>query len=109
MTSPSPSSPPLQRVRIYQLLPRLFGNVNETRQPNGTLAENGCGRFSDLNEAALEAISAMGFTHLWLTGVLRPDPCQPQCKLSQGQTVGVCWAASWYQADRSQGPDHRAA
>ena len=25
------------RMRIYQLLPRLFGNMNETRQPNGTL------------------------------------------------------------------------
>ena len=60
-----------QRVRIYQLLPRLFGNVNETRKPNGTLAENGTGKFADINEAALASLRAMGFTHLWLTGVLR--------------------------------------
>ena len=60
-----------QRVRIYQLLPRLFGNVNETRKPNGTLAENGTGKFADLNDAALVSLKAMGFTHLWLTGVLR--------------------------------------
>ncbi len=63
--------PALQRIRIYQLLPRLFGNVNETRKPRGTLAENGVGRFADINDAALGALRAMGFTHLWLTGVLR--------------------------------------
>ncbi len=71
MSSPPPSNPPLPRVRIYQLLPRLFGNLNETRRLNGTLEENGCGRFSDLNDTALAALRSMGFTHLWLTGVLR--------------------------------------
>ena len=63
--------PTTQRVRIYQLLPRLFGNGNETRKPNGTLAENGVGKFADINDAALASLRAMGFTHLWLTGVLR--------------------------------------
>jgi glycosidase len=58
-------------VRIYQLLPRLFGNINETRRVNGSLVENGCGRFADINDAALAALRAMGFTHLWLTGILR--------------------------------------
>lgn len=59
------------RPRIYQLLPRLFGNTNETRKLNGTLAENGCGKFADIDETALRAIAAMSFTHVWLTGVLR--------------------------------------
>lgn len=59
------------RVRIYQLFVRLFGNSNETRKQNGTLAENGSGKFADINDAALEAIAAMGFTHIWLTGVLQ--------------------------------------
>ena len=63
--------PSTSRIRIYQLLPRLFGNVNGTRKPNGTLAENGVGKFADINDAALGALRAMGFTHLWLTGVLR--------------------------------------
>ena len=58
------------RVRIYQLLPRLFGNINETRKPNGTIQENGVGKFADLNEKALRALRGMGFTHLWLTGIL---------------------------------------
>ncbi len=69
MSASLPASP--ERVRIYQLLPRLFSNTNETRQLNGTLAVNGVGKFSDINDAALGSIKAMGFTHVWLTGVLR--------------------------------------
>lgn len=65
------TSPEEPRVRIYQMLPRLFGNTNETRKPNGTLAENGSGKFSDLNETALAALKDAGYTHLWLTGVIQ--------------------------------------
>jgi len=61
----------MERVRIYQLFVRLFGNTNETRKPNGTLAENGTGKFDDINEIALTSLKDMGFTHLWLTGVLQ--------------------------------------
>ncbi|HWM26226.1 MAG TPA: alpha-amylase family glycosyl hydrolase [Chthoniobacterales bacterium] len=60
-----------ERIRIYQLFVRLFGNTNETRKQNGTLAENGAGRFADINGAALGSIRQMGFTHVWLTGVLQ--------------------------------------
>ena len=70
MTSPSPASP-RERIRIYQLLPRLFSNTNETRRCNGTLAENGVGKFADINDAALASLRTRGFTHLWLTGVFR--------------------------------------
>jgi glycosidase len=59
------------RVRIYQLFVRLFGNTNETRKRNGTLPENGVGKFADINDAALGSIREMGFTHLWLTGILQ--------------------------------------
>lgn len=59
------------RLRIYQLFVRLFGNTNETRKQNGTLAENGVGKFNDINNAALKSLREMGFTHLWLTGVLQ--------------------------------------
>lgn len=65
------TSPAAPKVRIYQLLPRLFGNTNETRLPGGTLAENGSGKFSDLHEASLAGLRSMGFTHLWLTGVMQ--------------------------------------
>jgi glycosidase len=67
MMTPQPAS----RVRIYQLLPRLFGNTNETRRLNGTLAENGVGKFADINDAVITSLREMGFTHLWLTGVHR--------------------------------------
>ncbi len=59
------------KTRIYQYLPRLFGNTNETRKPNGFLEENGVGKFEDMNEAALQSLKDMGFTHIWPTGVLQ--------------------------------------
>ena len=68
--SNSPAAETAARPVIYQLLPRLFGNTNETRKTNGTLAENGCGKFSDIDAPALGSLAGMGFTHLWLTGVL---------------------------------------
>ncbi len=58
------------RPVIYQLLVRLFGNTNETRKKHGSLKENGCGKFSDIDEAALDSLKQMGFNYLWLTGVL---------------------------------------
>jgi len=69
------ASGPFERVggrpRIYQMLPRLFGNENDTRKVNGTLAENGSGKFSDLSADVLEGLREHGFSHLWLTGVLQ--------------------------------------
>jgi glycosidase len=58
------------RPVIYQLLVRTFGNTNETRKVHGTMAENGCGKFADITPVALESLRDMGFTHLWLTGIL---------------------------------------
>lgn len=58
------------RPRIYQLMVRHFGNTNPTRKPGGTLEENGCGTFADITPAALESLRELGFTHVWLTGVL---------------------------------------
>lgn len=63
------SSAPARPV-IYQLMVRTFGNTNEARVFNGDIHQNGCGKFADIHAAALESIRAMGFTHLWLTGVL---------------------------------------
>ena len=68
--SPTQQAIAAPRPVIYQLMVRTFGNTNETRKPHGTLAENGCGKFHDINAAALDSLKAMGFTHLWLTGVL---------------------------------------
>ena len=55
---------------IYQLFPRLFGNKQTDFRVNGSKTENGCGTFNDIDETALEAIKDLGFTHIWLTGIL---------------------------------------
>ena len=57
-------------MNIYQLFPRLFGNKQTDFQLNGSKAENGCGTFNDIDGTALDAIKDLGFTHIWLTGVL---------------------------------------
>ncbi|MFS1524013.1 alpha-amylase family glycosyl hydrolase [Microbulbifer sp. 2304DJ12-6] len=59
-----------EKAIIYQVLPRLFGNTNNTNKPWGTIAENGVGKFSDFTPKALEEIHALGATHIWYTGVL---------------------------------------
>jgi glycosidase len=60
-----------QKKVIYQLVVRLFGNTHEARVQDGTLEQNGVGRFADVNEAAIAEIKALGCTDVWLTGVLR--------------------------------------
>ena len=56
---------------IYQLFPRWFGNKNTTRKHDGSIEENGCGKFNDLDAATLRRIRSLGATHLWLTGIIR--------------------------------------
>lgn len=59
-----------EKILIYQVLPRLFGNDNSTHKENGSIEENGCGKFSAFDDCALQEIRKMGFTHVWYTGVL---------------------------------------
>jgi len=59
------------KLHIYQLFVRLFANTNERRKRNGTWSENGVGQFNDITHKAITSLRDMGFTHLWLTGVLR--------------------------------------
>ncbi len=61
----------LNKITIYQVLPRLFGNRNCSHIEGGSIAENGCGKFSAFDEPTLKRIHAMGFTHVWYTGVIR--------------------------------------
>jgi len=58
------------KLIIYQLLPRLFGNTNTTNKFYGSVEENGTGKFSDINDKALSEIAKMGFTHIFYTGVV---------------------------------------
>ncbi len=58
-------------INIYQLFPRVFGNKSLQMQLDGSIEANGCGKFNDINDAALASIKDMGFTHIWLTGIIR--------------------------------------
>ncbi len=60
-----------EKVVIYQVFTRLFGNRNHTCKENGTLAENGCGKMVDFNTATLKQIKELGITHIWYTGIIR--------------------------------------
>ena len=41
---------------IYQIVVRYFGNTNTTNQQDGTIEANGCGKFADITETALQAL-----------------------------------------------------
>lgn len=56
---------------IYQLVVRYFGNTNETNKTDGTIDENGSGKFADINDKALSELRGMGITHIYLTGVIQ--------------------------------------
>lgn len=60
---------PVGKVVVYQAFTRLFGNSNPSNIPWGSAAQNGVGKFNDINDAALLALKQMGVSHLWLTGV----------------------------------------
>ena len=55
---------------IYQVIPRLFGNMNDRCVKNGSLAENGSGKFSSFTHTALKSIKELGVTHIWYTGII---------------------------------------
>ncbi|MBB5395423.1 alpha-amylase family glycosyl hydrolase [Mucilaginibacter sp. AK015] len=61
---------PDHKLIIYQLLPRLFGNKVTTNKFYGSAEENGVGKLNDITDRALAEIKAMGFTHVWYTGVI---------------------------------------
>ena len=58
------------KIVVYQVLTRLFGNTNTHNIPWGTIEENGVGKFADFTEEALQQIKKLGATHIWFTGVL---------------------------------------
>ncbi len=60
----------MSKILIYQVLPRLFGNDKDTNKENGTIEENGVGKFSAFDNKALKEIAKMGYTHIWYTGVI---------------------------------------
>ena len=60
-----------QKIIIYQIFTRLFGNGSLGCKYNGTIAENGCGKMNFFTDDILNRIKTMGVTHVWYTGVIR--------------------------------------
>jgi len=62
-----------KKTVVYQVFTRLFGNINTTNKPWGTIEENGVGKFNDFTDKALKEIKDLGVTHIWYTGVPHHD------------------------------------
>lgn len=59
-----------KKAIIYQLMPRWFTNQHEQCTPNGTIIQNGCGKFNEIDETKLRSIKSLGATHVWYTGII---------------------------------------
>ena len=61
----------MEKIIIYQVLPRLFGNKNHTCKPGGTIEDNGCGKLNNFTPSVLKGLREAGYSHVWYTGVIR--------------------------------------
>lgn len=98
------------------MLPRLWGNGTLRPKKNGTLTDNGTGKFSDIDNDTLEYLKWLGCSHVWFTGVLRHStqasengciPSHPQfVKGKAGSPYAICdyYDVNAYLADD---PDNR--
>ena len=59
-----------KKAIIYQLMPRWFTNCNEKCVHNGSIRQNGCGKFNEIDESKLRSIKSLGATHVWYTGII---------------------------------------
>lgn len=59
------------KVVLYQIFTRTFGNKNLTRKENGSYAENGAGKMNDIDAQVLRQVRRLGITHVWYTGIIR--------------------------------------
>ena len=64
------SDPHCNKLIIYQILVRLFGNRNLTNIVHGTIEQNGVGKMNDINDASLKELKRFGYTHIWYCGLL---------------------------------------
>lgn len=64
---------------IYQMLPRLWGNIEGKNIKNGTLNDNGCGKFSSIDTITLEYLKSLGVSYVWYTGIIRHATAEDAC------------------------------
>lgn len=56
---------------IYQVLPRLFGNLTTPLIKGGGYTVNGSGKFDHFTDEVLTQLKELGISHIWFTGVIR--------------------------------------
>ena len=61
----------MEKMIIYQMLPRLWGDKRGGLRMRGSLEDNGTGKFSDIDSPTLEYIRWLGCSHVWFTGIIR--------------------------------------
>lgn len=59
------------KIVLYQIFTRTFGNKNLARKENGSYAENGAGKMNDIDAQVLRQVRRLGITHVWYTGIIR--------------------------------------
>jgi len=76
----------MNKISIYQVFTRLFGNKNTSVIKNGSREENGSGKLNDFSDKALLAIKELGITHIWFTGIIAHACCEgyPKFKIKDG-------------------------
>lgn len=62
--------PVMDKLVIYQIFTRLFGNQNTTNHLHGSRDENGVGKLNDISQTALHELKIFGVSHIWYTGVI---------------------------------------
>lgn len=80
------------KVIIYQMLPRLWGNIGGKNIKNGTLKDNGCGKFSSIDTITLEYLKSLGVSYVWYTGIIRHATAEDSagCTPSSADWVKGC-------------------
>lgn len=59
-----------EKIFIYQILPRLFSNKSEVNKKNGSIEENGSGKFNEITLDLLLKLRDNGYTHIWYIGII---------------------------------------
>lgn len=70
LTKDKMTSTKTDKLVVYQIYTRLFGNLKTTNKFYGSIEENGTGKFNDINDKALQALKKFGVSHVWFTGII---------------------------------------
>lgn len=69
-TKPRMNTPQSDKLVVYQIYTRLFGNLNTTNKFYGNRDENGVGKMNDVSDIALTELKKFGISHVWFTGII---------------------------------------